>query len=85
MFAGDTNIFFLLEKAIYDCANDQPCNIDNWLTANKLSLNIEKTNHVVFGTPTSKSPSDKLALLLRSIRINRVTTSKFLGVILQEN
>ena len=77
-------IYFSLERTIYDCSNDQLCNFDNWLTASKLSLSIEKTNDVVFRTPNSRSTYDKLALLLRNKRINRVTTSKFLGVILRE-
>ena len=87
MFTDDTNIFFTGKnyKTIYDCSNDQLCNFDNWLTASKLSLSIEKTNDVVFRTPNSRSPYDKLALLLRNKRINRVTTSKFSGVILHEN
>ena len=76
MFADDTNIFFTGRnyETIYDCANKQLCNIDHWLIANKLSFNDEKTNHVVYRTP-----------IIRNKRINRVTTSKFLGVILHEN
>ena len=87
MFADDTNIFFTGKnyETIYDCANKQLCNIDHWLIANKLSLNVEKTNHVVFRTPNSKPPSNNLTLLIRNKRINRVTSSKFLGVILHEN
>ena len=87
MFADDTNIFFTARnyETIYDCANKQLCDIDHWLIANKLSLNVEKTNHVVFRTPNSKPPSNNLILLIRNKRINRVTSSKFLGVILHEN
>ena len=87
MFADDTNIFFTGRnyETIYDCANKQLCNIDHWLIANKLSLNVEKTNHVVFRTPNSKPPSNNLTLLIRNKRINRVTSSKFLGVILHKN
>ena len=87
MFADDTNIFFTGRnyETIYECANKQLCNIDHWLIANKLSLNVEKTNHVVFRTTNSKPPSNNLTLLIRNKRINRVTSSKFLGVILHEN
>ena len=85
--ADDTNIFSTGRnyETIYDCANKQLCNIDHWLIANKLSLNVEKTKHVVFRTPNSKPPSNNLTLLTRNKRINRVTSSKFLGVILHEN
>ena len=87
MFADDTNVFFAGRnyETIYDCANKQLCNIDHWLIANKLSLTVEKTNHVVFRTPNSKPPSNNLTLLIRNKRINTVTSSKFLGVILHEN
>ena len=88
MFADETNIFFSggNYETIYDCANKQLCNIDHWLIANKLSLNIDKTNHVAFRTPNFKPPSNNFTLLMRNKRINsRVTTSKFLGVILHEN
>ena len=31
---------------------------DNWLTSNKLSLNIDKNNYIVFHTPHSKIPEN---------------------------
>ena len=80
------------EPALYEKASKikhayiDHCNIiDHWLNANKLSFNVEKTNHVVFRTPNSKPPSNNLTLRIRNKRMNRVTTSKFLGVILHEN
>ena len=50
LFADDANIFyshenlFLLEQYI----NVELCNVYEWLCANKLSLNIDKTNVVIF-------------------------------------
>ena len=89
MFADDTNIFFTGRNyetiGLYNCANKQLRNIDHWLIANKLSLNVEKTNHVVFRTSNSEPPSNNFTLLMRNKRISRVTTSKFLGVLLHEN
>ena len=55
MFADDTNLFFSeisYEKA-FQVANEELKSIDNWLTANKLSLNINKTNYIVLRTPNS--------------------------------
>ena len=56
--ADDTHIFFTGRNyetiPVYDCANKQFCKIDRWLIANKLSLNVEKTNHVVFRTSNFK-------------------------------
>jgi len=31
--------------------------IDNWLIADKLAINVNKTKHIVICTPNSKSPS----------------------------
>ena len=56
IFADDTNLFAshtslqILEKSI----NENLIYVSNWLTANKLSLNIDKTNFVFFSS-TSKS------------------------------
>ena len=87
MFADDTNMFFTERnyETMYGCANKQLCNIDHWLIANELSLNVNKTNHVVFRTPSSNPPSNNLTSLMKNKRINGVPTSKFLGVILHEN
>ena len=44
MFADDTNLFFsenCYEK-VFQVANEELKSIDNWLTANKLSLNINQ-------------------------------------------
>ena len=56
MFADDTNLFFCKSsyEKVFQVANEELKSIDNWLTANKLSLNINKTNYIVFRTPNSK-------------------------------
>ena len=58
--------------------------VDAWLTANKLSLNIDKTNYIVFRTPRSKLP-DQHTLQLRKKDIKRVASLKFLGIIVHEH
>ena len=48
MFADDTNLFFsesCYEK-VFQVANKELKSIDNWLTANKLSLTINKTKYI---------------------------------------
>ena len=60
MFADNTNVFFSKKtfKKLFVVANQQLKNIDNWLTSNKLSLNIDKTNHIIFHTLHSKIPEN---------------------------
>ena len=86
MFANDTNVFFskkTFEKS-FAVANQQLKNIDNWLTSNKLSLNIAKTNYIVFYTPHSKIP-ENTNLQLRNANLKQVQCIKFLGVFVHEN
>ena len=86
VFADDTNVFFS-EKAfekLFAVANQQLKNINNWLTSNKLSLNIDKTYYIVFHTPHSKIP-ENTNLQLRNANLKRVQCIKFLGVFVHEN
>ena len=56
LFADDTNLF-LSDKSIIALEsklNNELNLISEWLRANKLSLNIDKTNHVVFHSPQRK-------------------------------
>ena len=47
MFADDTNLFFNHKdiKHLFTVVNNEPVNIRDWFTANKLSLNVEKNTH----------------------------------------
>ena len=58
MFADDTNLFFSENcfERVFQVANAELKSVNNWLTANKLSLNINKTDYMVFRTPRSKLP-----------------------------
>ena len=86
MFADDTNVFFSKKtfEKLFAVANQQLTNIDNWLTCNELSLNIEKTNYIVFHTPHSKIP-ENINLQLRNVNLKQVQCIKFLGVFVHEN
>ena len=60
--------------------------ISEWFQANKLSLNIKKTNYTLFHKNSTK---DDLPLKLLDLKIvnilKRRTSIKFLGVMLDEN
>ena len=86
MFADDTNVFFSKKtfEKLFAVPNQQLKNVDNWLTSNKLSLNIDKTNYVVFHAPHSKIPGNT-NLQLRNANLKRVQCIKFLGVFVHEN
>ena len=81
MFADNTNLFFSKNcyERVLQIANAELKRVDTWLTANKLSLNIDKTNYIVFRTPRSKLP-DQHTLQLRKKDIKRVASLKILGI-----
>ena len=54
-----------------------------WLSANKLSLNVEKTNFILFNSTSIKIPSD-ITIKIGKKPINRLKFIKFLGVLLDE-
>ena len=86
-FADDTSIFISGKTArtLFDKGNDELCNIDNWLVANKLSLNANKTKCVHFKTANSKTPPSDLNLVIRNVIIERVSSVRVLGTIIHEN
>ena len=55
--------------------------VKKWLEANKLALNIEKTNFVVFHSPAKKL-TEPVILKFERKKIMRASHVKFLGVLL---
>ena len=56
MYADDTNIFLHHKNinALYDIAQKEFVLITNWLSANKLTLNKNKTKFIVFTSSKKK-------------------------------
>ena len=88
MFADDTNVFMsnnslteLVEKL-----NAELEKVDKWFKANKLSLNLEKTNYILFCSKhkTIFSHDHKLSVNIDNQSITRVSSAKFLGVHIDE-
>ena len=86
MFANDTTIFFQ-HKCLSELTlttNTQLENVNKWLIANKLSLNITKTNYVILQTPRCKQSTKQLNIILNNHALQRVS-DKFLGVVIHEH
>ena len=83
-----TLALFLVNKDVdelYNIANLELIALSNWLKANKLSLNISKTNFMIF----TKCNNFQRLCALRDVKIDnvsiaRVEKCKFLGVIIEE-
>ena len=54
-----------------------------WLNINKLSLNVVKTHYIIF-SPGRKIVEPSQSVYVDDQRINRVVTTKFLGVMMDE-
>ena len=86
LFADDSN-FFLTDKdvdSLFNNVNTELNKIVDWLHANKMSLNVEKTHYIVF-TVRGKSIPDHCDILISGCKISEVTNTKFLGVIIDNN
>ena len=58
--------------------------MDTWFKCNNLSLNIKKTNYIVF-TAQSRINTDNITLKINEQEIERVPSTKFLGVIIDDH
>ena len=58
--------------------------LDVWLKVNKLSLNITKTNFMIFH-PRQKKVNVNVPLTLENTVIKQVTETKFLGVLIDQH
>jgi len=64
------------------------CYNDNWPVCNKISLNFEKSNYMIFKPPSNLDVLEnnlKLKLLINNRNISRVSSAKYLGVWIDEH
>ena len=88
LFADDTNITISGTNAadVENKANLEMARIHDWLLANKLHLNVAKTEFMLVGTRQRLSNLDAIpALKIGEKDIKRVSNSKTLGVVVDEN
>ena len=86
IFADNTNLFAshtslqTLEKSI----NENLTFVSNWLTANKLSLNIDKTNFIIFHPP-QKATNYNVRLVINGQSIEKAKCIKYLGILIDSH
>jgi hypothetical protein len=83
LFADDTNLFLTGKNlsATINNMNKELEKVVDWLSVNKLSLNIKKTNYMVFNTGKKCLTTDKNVSINGQL-IAKVESTKFLGVII---
>jgi len=87
LFADDTNIFFMHKTLIdmFMTANCELQKLSTWFRVNKLSLNVKKTNFIVF-TARGHFPLPPLCdIKVDGFSVQRVQSCKFLGLFIDEN
>ena len=86
LFADDTNLFASHNNLgeLIKIVNNELEKVSNWLKINKLSLNIKKTHFVIFHF-RQKRIDQVVNIKIDDKNIDQVTSTKFLGVIINEN
>ena len=82
LFADDSNVF-LSGNNIDNLINSMNIELEKlmvWLAANKLSLNVGKTNFMIF-SPPKKKPVVRFPILIQGTEIKQIFETKFLGVV----
>ena len=85
MFADDTNIFLRgreVNKTV-KIMNTELTEIVVWLSANAISLNVEKTKYMIFRSLRKRIDQTE-KLLIKGNVVERVSSIKFLGVMLDQ-
>ena len=86
LFADDTSTLFCHDnpEMIEKIYNNELTKVSNWLTANKLSLNVSKSNFVLFNS-TRKKLMSNVTLKINGENIKEKPYTKYLGVLLDKN
>jgi len=84
LFADDTNMFItdLNINCLENKCNSALSALAEWMSANKLTINYEKTCYVLFRPHFSKETLPAMNITINKSIINCVESTKFLGIIL---
>ena len=86
LFADDTSIFYSHSdpSCLQSILNEELQNFDVWLKCNKLSVNVKKTNYIVFKSRQKKLDYN-FSLSFRNQSLKQSNVVKFLSVYLDEH
>ena len=86
LFADDANLILSHKNilVLQETANKELLKVDTWFKCNKLSLNINKANYIIFRSTKNTSKVENTCLSINGHVIERVKSTKFLGVELDE-
>ena len=84
IFADDTNVFYSGSN-FTECVhriNTEMTSLLKWIQSNKLSLNVEKTQYIIFSK--RRLQTDQLTVSINGEIIKRVDSFRFLGIIIDD-
>ena len=86
LFADDTNLFCSGNdiRQLESTVNNELIRVQEWLTLNQLTLNIKKSNFIVFKSHRKKL-NTLLNLKFNNESLQRVEETKFLGIIIDQH
>jgi hypothetical protein len=87
LFADDTNVFLSNSsyEQLFKTANIELKSVSDWFRANKLSLNLSKTNLILFRSNKKQPPLTPNDLIIDDKTIPQVSSTKFLGVYIDQH
>ena len=87
LFADDANLFCEAKNlsALETTVNCELTNVYIWVWANRLSLNIDKSNYVLFHPPKRNIQSFSFSLSLNNHKFKREYCIKYLGLMIDSN
>ena len=86
-FADDTNLFLTGNNLneMYELFNSELEKVYQWFLLNKLTINLDKTNYMVFRPHNLNIDTSSLNITLNDHKIPNVKFTKFLGVTIDEH
>ena len=86
LFADDTSIFFSHKdlSQLELIVNDELSKVSDWLVANKLTLNVDKSNFLII-SPSIKNKKNEIKLAINNKSIAQKDCIKYLGVLLDKD
>ena len=86
LFADDTNLFYSHSDItqLINIVNTELNKLADWLNANRLLLNIQKTHYMIFSSGKKKIPHNLPTVFISNKSITQTKVTKFLGVLLDD-
>ena len=83
LFADDTNIVIKGDNLndLNSIINEELTKLYVWFRANRLSLNVKRTNYIVFHCKQKKYTPNPMNIYINGSLINEVAKTTFLGII----